>query len=120
MMQPLRILIVDDDMTIQKFIKVNLEARGYQVLLAMDGDQAVKMIEREVPDLILLDIMMPKIDGFEVCRKVRKQSRVPIIILSAREGESDKIKCLNAGADDYITKPFSLKELLTKIKDKLA
>jgi DNA-binding response OmpR family regulator len=111
-----RILIVDDDPAIRKFIKANLEAREYEVLLAADGDEGLKLIETEMPDLILLDIMMPKVTGLEVCRRVREWTEIPIIILSAREGEMDKVKCLDCGADDYLTKPFSLRELLSRIK----
>jgi DNA-binding response OmpR family regulator len=115
-MKTQQILLVDDDPTIRKFVRANLQARDYLVLLAEDGDQALKMLEHEEPDLILLDIMMPKIDGFEVCRRVREWSDIPIIMLSAREGETDKVICLDCGADDYLTKPFSLKELLSRIK----
>ena len=115
-MKTIRVLIVDDDPAIRKFIKANLEARNYQVLLAPDGEEAIKVIESELPDLILLDIMMPKLNGIEVCRRVREWSKIPIIILSAREGEMDKVKCLDCGADDYLTKPFSLRELLARIK----
>ena len=115
-MKGARILIADDDPAILKFIRVNLEARGYEVLLAADGEQAINIIKKEVPDLILLDIMMPKMDGFEVCRRIREWSQIPIIILSAREGEMDKVKCLDCGADDYVTKPFPLRELLARIK----
>jgi DNA-binding response OmpR family regulator len=111
-----RILIVDDDMSIRKFVRANLEARGYEVLQAGDGDEGIQIIESELPDLILLDIMMPKVDGQEVCRRVRAWSEIPIIILSARESEMDKVKCLECGADDYLTKPFSLRELLARIK----
>jgi DNA-binding response OmpR family regulator len=111
-----KVLIIDDDPAIRKFIRANLEARGYQVLLAMDGDEGIQVIEKELPDLVILDIMMPKMDGFEVCRQVREWSKVPIIMLSAREGETDKVKCLDSGADDYLTKPFSLRELLARIK----
>lgn len=115
-MKEVRILIVDDDPSIRKFIRANLEARGYQVLSAEDGDEAVRIVEKEMPDLILLDIMMPKINGFEVCQRIRQWSGVPIIMLSARAGEMDKVTCLDCGADDYLTKPFSLKELLSRIK----
>jgi DNA-binding response OmpR family regulator len=110
------ILLVDDDPAIRKFVRANLEAREYRVLLAVDGDEALKSLENETVDLILLDIMMPKVDGFEVCKRVREWSNIPIIMLSAREGETDKVKCLDCGADDYLTKPFSLKELLSRIK----
>jgi DNA-binding response OmpR family regulator len=111
-----RILIVDDDPAIRKFIKANLEARDYEVLQAADGEEGLKLVEMEMPDLILLDIMMPKVNGFEVCLRLREWNEIPIIILSAREGEMDKVKCLDCGADDYLTKPFSLRELLSRIK----
>jgi DNA-binding response OmpR family regulator len=109
------VLIVDDDPSIRKFVRANLEARNYLVSSAADGDEAIKMIEKNLPDLIVLDIMMPKIDGFEVCRQVREWSKIPIIMLSAREGETDKVRCLDCGADDYLTKPFSLRELLSRV-----
>jgi DNA-binding response OmpR family regulator len=115
-MKKVRILVVDDDPAIRKFVKANLEARDYEVFLANDGEEGISLIEQELPDLILLDIMMPNVDGFEVCRQVREWSKIPIVILSAREGELDKVKCLDCGADDYITKPFSLRELLSRIK----
>ncbi len=111
-----QILVVDDDQAIRKFVKANLEARGYHVLLAVDGDEALTIMENETPDLILLDIMMPKVDGFEVCRRIREWSEIPIVMLSAREGEMDKVRCLDCGADDYMTKPFSLRELFSRIK----
>lgn len=115
-MKSVRILIVDDDPAIRKFIRANLEARSYQVFLAADGEEGIKIIEAELPDLVLLDIMMPGVDGLEVCRRIRTWSEIPIIMLSAREGEMDKVKCLDCGADDYLTKPFSLAELLARIK----
>ena len=115
-MKEIRVLTVDDDPSIRKFIRANLEARGYQVLLAGDGEEAIKVIEAELPDLILLDIMMPKMDGFTVCRQLREWTEIPIIMLTARDSETDKVKCLDAGADDYLTKPFSLKELLSRVK----
>jgi DNA-binding response OmpR family regulator len=111
-----RILIVDDDPAIRKFIKANLEARDYEVVQASDGEEGLKLVELEMPDLILLDIMMPKVDGMEVCRRLREWTEIPIIILSAREGEMDKVKCLDCGADDYLTKPFSLRELMSRIR----
>jgi DNA-binding response OmpR family regulator len=114
-MTPSRILIVDDDQAIRKFVRANLEARGYEVLTAMDGEEGIKLTELELPDLIILDIMMPKVDGFEVCRQIREWSKIPIIMLSARAGETDKVRSLDCGADDYLTKPFSLKELLSRI-----
>jgi DNA-binding response OmpR family regulator len=114
-MKSQQILIVDDDPAIRKFVRANLEARDYRVILAVDGEEALKLLETESPNLILLDIMMPKMNGFEVCQRVREWSNTPIIMLSAREGESDKVRCLDCGADDYLTKPFSLKELLSRV-----
>jgi DNA-binding response OmpR family regulator len=111
-----KILIIDDDPGIRKFVRANLEARNYKVYMAIDGEEGIQVLEKELPDLILLDIMMPKIDGFEVCKKVREWSKTPIIMLSARDGETDKVRCLDCGADDYLTKPFSLNELLSRIK----
>lgn len=110
-----RILVVDDELSIIKFLRANLETKGYEVLTAMDGAEALQTIERELPDLIILDIMMPRIDGFEVCRRLREWSSIPIIMLSARADEMDKVKCLEIGADDYITKPFSAGELIARV-----
>lgn len=111
-----RILIVDDDPIIRKFVRANLEARDYETLMAMDGSEALQIIERELPDLIILDIMMPNMDGFKVCRRLREWSQVPIIMLSARGDLSDKVKCLELGADDYLTKPFGVAELLARVR----
>jgi len=105
-MSKTRILVVDDELSIIKFLRANLESRGYEVLTAMDGAEALQTIEMELPDLVILDIMMPEINGFEVCRRLREWSQIPIIMLSARGDASDKVKCLDIGADDYITKPF--------------
>lgn len=110
-----RILVVDDELSIIKFLRANLESRGYEVLAAMNGAEALQTFEMEVPDLMLLDITMPKMDGFEVCRRLREWTQVPIIMLSALLDESDKVKCLNLGADDYITKPFGASELIARI-----
>jgi DNA-binding response OmpR family regulator len=118
-MDTYRILIVDDDPSILKFVRANLEARGYQVLLAADGKEAILQAEKEKPDLLILDIVMPGMDGFEVCRKIREKSSAPIIMLSAREGEGDKEKCEACGATDYLTKPFVLRELLALVKKSL-
>jgi len=114
-MKNLRILVVDDDINITKFLRANLEANGYEVLVAKDGAEALQTFEMQLPDLVILDIMMPKIDGFEVCRRLREWSQVPIIMLSARGDEEDKVKCLNLGADDYITKPFGTRELIARV-----
>jgi DNA-binding response OmpR family regulator/anti-sigma regulatory factor (Ser/Thr protein kinase) len=109
------IMVVDDDPSIRKYLRANLEARDYKVLQAADGNEAVQIYEKELPDLIILDIMMPIMDGFEVCQRIREWSTVPIIMLSAREDEFDKVRALDLGADDFVVKPFSLKELLSRI-----
>ncbi len=111
-----RILIVDDDPVIIKLLRASLEARGCETLTAMDGDEALRTVESELPDLVILDIMMPKIDGFEVCRQLSEWSQIPIIMLSGRSDVKDKTKCLNLGADDYITKPFAVNELMARVK----
>jgi putative two-component system response regulator len=115
-MKKLRILVVDDEASIRKFIQVNLAARGYATSSAENGVEALNVVKKENIDLVLLDIMMPFLDGYEVCRRIREWSKVPIIMLSARDQENDKLRCLEIGADDYITKPFSLNELLCRIK----
>ncbi len=115
-MRKTRILIVDDDIGVLKSVRANLQAKDCETLTAMDGNEALQVIEREFPDLIILDIMMPGIDGFEVCRQVREWSKIPIIMLSARHDVEEKAKCLNSGADDYITKPFGVNELIARVK----
>lgn len=109
------ILVVDDELSIIKLLRANLEDCGYRVLTAMDGAEAVRTFEKEQFDLVILDITMPKMDGFDVCRRLREWSKIPIIMLSARGDEMDKVKCLELGADDYITKPFGLNELKARI-----
>ena len=111
-----RILIVDDDIGVVKSVRANLQARDWETLVAMDGAEALDVIGREQPDLVILDITMPKMDGFEVCRQVREWSRVPIIMLSAHRDIDEKVKCLNLGADDYVTKPFGVNELTARVK----
>ncbi|MBA7697785.1 Transcriptional regulatory protein KdpE [subsurface metagenome] len=111
-----RVLIVDDDLTIIKFLRANLEASDYKTLTAMDGAEALQSIEMELPDLVILDIMMPRVDGFEVCQRLREWSQIPIIMLSARGDEEDKVKCLDLGADDYMTKPFGVEELIARVR----
>ncbi len=111
-----KILVVDDEPKIRMFIRANLEARGYEVYLAQDGVEAVEMAARLLPDVIVLDINMPRMDGVEACKRIREWSNVPIIILSVREDEKDKVKALNEGADDYVTKPFGIEELLARIR----
>jgi len=115
-MKKTRILVVDDELSIIKFLRANLESKDYEVLAAMDGAEALQTFEMELPDLVILDIMMPKLDGFEVCRRLREWSQIPIIMLSARGDESDKVKCLDLGADDYITKPFGASELIARVR----
>jgi len=110
-----RILVVDDELSILKFLRSNLEDRGYTAICATNGEEALHIIERELPDLIILDVMMPKMDGFEVCRQLREWSQIPIIMLSARGDEKDKVKCLDLGADDYIVKPFGANELMARV-----
>jgi len=115
-MRKTRILVVDDELSIIKFLRANLEARGYEVLAAMDGTEALQTFEMELPDLVILDIMMPKMDGFEVCQRLREWTQTPIIMLSARGDVSDKVRCLDLGADDYITKPFGASELVARVR----
>ena len=111
-----RILVVEDDQPLLKFLRANLKARGYDVFVATDGSEALDQVEKELPDLILLDINLPKMDGIEVCRRLREWSKVPILMLSARGQESDKVACLDLGADDYITKPFGVEELMAMVR----
>jgi two-component system, OmpR family, KDP operon response regulator KdpE len=110
------VLVVDDDPSIRKFIGANLTVRQYNVKIARDGLEALEMFAENQFDLIILDIMMPGLDGFEVCRRIKEKSSVAIMMLSAKDGESDKVRCLELGADDYLTKPFSLNELLLRVK----
>lgn len=110
------ILIVDDEEPIRDFIRRNLEVRNYRVLLAKDGLEALAAFERESIELIILDVMMPNLNGFEVCRRVRQTSTVPIIMLTALGEEADKVTAFDLGADDYLTKPFGVAELLGRLK----
>jgi DNA-binding response OmpR family regulator len=110
-----RILVVDDEERMVRFIRMNLEHDGYQVLEALNGKQAIDKL-RDTPDLILLDVMMPDIDGFEVLETIRQVSSVPVIMLTAKGEEDDRVRGLELGADDYITKPFSPRELVSRVK----
>lgn len=114
-----RILIVDDEKNIVDILKFNLNKESFDTLEAYDGKQAIDIAEREKPDLIILDIMLPEMDGFTVCRKLRQTMQTPIIMLTAREEEVDKVLGLELGADDYITKPFSPRELMARVKANL-
>jgi len=114
-----KILVVDDEKPIVDILKYNLTREGYNVLEAYDGEQAIEIAFKENPDLILLDIMLPKQDGFSVCKKVREKMACPIIMLTAKGEEVDKILGLELGADDYITKPFSMRELIARVKANL-
>ena len=111
-----KILVVDDEKPIVEILKLNLQKENYEVYEAYDGEEALLKAKIVQPDLILLDVMLPKIDGFTVCRKIRETSSVPILMLTAREEEVDKVLGLELGADDYITKPFSVRELMARIK----
>jgi two-component system OmpR family response regulator len=111
-----KILIVEDDHTLVDVLKYNLVREGYTVSSAFDGVQALNVARSEKPDLIVLDIMLPKLDGFEVCRILRREMTVPILMLTAKAGETDKVVGLELGADDYMTKPFSMREFLARIK----
>src|SRR5690625_5605485 len=107
-----KILVVEDEQPISDIVKFNLEKEGYEVVCAFDGEEAIELAESENPDLILLDIMLPKKDGNEVCREIRKTQTMPIIMLTAKDSEIDKVLGLELGADDYVTKPFSNRELI--------
>jgi two-component system KDP operon response regulator KdpE len=110
------ILIVDDEEPLRDFVRRNLERRSYRTLSAVDGLEALAAFERESIDLIILDVMMPNLNGFEVCRRIRQTSTVPIIVLTALGEEHDKITAFELGADDYLTKPFGVGELLARLK----
>ncbi|MGT2866496.1 response regulator YycF [Streptococcus fryi] len=114
-----KILIVDDEKPISDIIKFNLTKEGYEVVTAFDGREALVLFEQEQPDLIILDLMLPELDGLEVAKEVRKTSHLPIIMLSAKDSEFDKVIGLEIGADDYVTKPFSNRELLARVKAQL-
>src|ERR1700726_1796894 len=110
------ILTADDDPQLLRLITRNLQLEGYEVLAVSNGQQALELIENHAPDLVLLDVMMPKMDGFTVCHRVREFSAVPIIIVTARGQDQDKVRGLDLGADDYLTKPFSVDELLARVR----
>jgi DNA-binding response OmpR family regulator len=110
------ILVVDDEPHVLKLVKANLELSGYKVLTAEDGEKAIARIEAELPDLVILDLMLPRLDGYAVCRRVREFSAVPIIMLTARSAQVDLVHGFEVGADDYLTKPFAATELLMRVQ----
>lgn len=114
-----KILVVDDEQPIADILEFNLKKEGYQVTVAYDGEEALKKVEEDLPDLILLDVMLPQKDGMEVCREIRKKYNMPIIMLTAKDSEIDKVLGLEMGADDYVTKPFSNRELIARVKANL-
>ena len=114
-----KILVVDDEKPILDIIKFNLTKEGYDVYTAEDGQEALDKVEEVLPDLIILDLMLPKVDGLEVAREVRKKYEMPIIMVTAKDTELDKVLGLEMGADDYVTKPFSNRELIARVKANL-
>ncbi len=114
-----KILVVDDEKPISDIIKFNLEKEGYEVVVAFDGEEALEKVEAEDPDLIILDLMLPKVDGLEVAKRVRAKHTTPIIMVTAKDSELDKVLGLELGADDYVTKPFSNRELVARVKANL-
>mgnify|MGYP001228257829 CR=1 FL=1 len=114
-----KILVVEDEKPIADILQFNLEKEGYRVVVAHDGEEALKKVKEEMPDLVLLDLMLPKKDGMEVCREIRKEHHMPIIMLTAKDSEIDKVLGLELGADDYVTKPFSTRELIARVKANL-
>ena len=116
MTQAARILLVDDEVSIQRALKPLLRSRGYDVEVAGTAEEALRIVRSQAPDLIVLDLGLPDLEGVEVCRRVRSESVVPIVVLSARGAEGDKVSALDQGADDYVTKPFGPEELLARIR----
>lgn len=112
----MKILVVEDDRTLLETVSYNLDRQGYEVITALDGREGLERARAERPDLVLLDVMLPELDGFEVCRILRREMATPIIMLTARTEEVDKVVGLEMGADDYIVKPFSMRELLARVK----
>ncbi len=110
------ILLVDDDPQLIRLVRANLESLGYKVRVALEARSALELIDKEMPDMIILDIMLPEIDGYELCQRIREFSTIPIIMLTAKVEDVDKVKGLKLGADDYLTKPFSVQELLARVE----
>ena len=114
-----RIGVIEDERNISDMIKYNLEKEGYEVYTAYDGQEGLELVESQELDLLLLDIMLPNVDGLDVCKKVRQHKEIPIIIISAKADEFDKVLALELGADDYVTKPFSMREVMARVKARL-
>lgn len=112
----MKVLVVDDELPIVEAVSYNLKKEGYRVLTAGDAEQCLEIARRDQPDLIILDVMLPSASGFDVCRMLRKQNSVPIIMLTARADSSDRVVGLELGADDYVTKPFNMRELMARVK----
>ena len=113
------VLVIDDERRYRELLDMNLTRRGYRVLLASDGLSGLNLLELEAPDLVVLDVMLPDMDGYEVCRRIREYSSVPIIMLTAKSESSDVVRGLESGADDYVVKPFNPKELVARIRTRL-
>ncbi len=118
-MDKLSVLLVEDERKLANLVKLYLEKEGYEVVTAQDGEQALALFQRIKPALVILDLMLPLLDGWEVCRRIRQQSFVPMIMLTAKDEEGDKVLGLSLGADDYVTKPFSPRELVARVKAQL-
>ena len=114
-----RVLVVDDDETIRRTLRINLRARGYEVEEVATGRDALSTVEDAPPDLVVLDLGLPDVDGVEVLRRIRRTSRVPVVVLSARQQSDDKVEALDEGADDYVTKPFGMDELMARVRSAL-
>ena len=114
-----KILVVDDEKPISDIVKFSLTKEGFEVITAFDGEEGLVTFNEKNPDLVILDLMLPKMDGLEVCREIRKTSNVPIIMVTAKDSEIDKVLGLELGADDYVTKPFSNRELIARVKANL-
>jgi len=114
--QPARILLVEDEEALAESVRYSLEREGYSVTVARDGRRAIERFRAEPPDLVILDLMLPELSGLDVCRLLRQESTVPIIMVTAKDSESDKVAGLELGADDYVTKPFSVRELVSRVR----
>ena len=115
----MKVLVVDDEQPIVEAVAYNLRKEGYEALTANDAEQCLELVRAQKPDLIILDVMLPSASGFDICRILRRQSRVPILMLTARAEETDRVVGLELGADDYVTKPFSMRELMARVKSLL-